>query len=33
LKFTSADGSQYHCEPMAYRRRNAAIMDFFADQL
>lgn len=33
VNFTSADGSQYHCEPMAYRRRNAAIMDFFADQL
>ena len=33
VKFTSADGSQYHCEPMAYRRRNAAILDFFSDQL
>jgi hypothetical protein len=33
VKFTSADGSQYHCEPMAYQRRNAAILDFFADQL
>jgi dienelactone hydrolase len=33
VKFTSADGSQYHCEPMAYQRRNAAILDFFGDQL
>ena len=33
VKFTGADGSQYHCEPMAYRRRNAAILDFFSDLL
>jgi len=29
VKFTIAEGAQYHCEPMAPERRNGVVMDFF----
>lgn len=31
VRYTVEDGAQYHCEPMAPQRRNATVMDFFAD--
>ena len=31
VTFTTAQGAQFHCEPMSPQRRNDTVMDFFAD--
>jgi len=33
VRFTSAEGAQYHCEPMAPHRRNEVILDWLAGHL